>query len=138
MITDYKNIVLIIIPVLLGFHFFVRNCELKPHIASLIIFVLLTLPCLVILGTILYYHFSKVQPYNNKDDCMKYNYEQYGQGLCNVWNEDEKKCYKGLYDDKNNVCNSDMIKNIPSSVYVGSAIIILANIFIHKYSSNCY
>ena len=136
MITDYNNIIFIIIPVLLAFHFFVRSCELKPHIASLIIFVLLTLPCLLILGTILYYHIKKEQPYYNKDDCMKYNYKQYGQGLCNVWDDNDSKCYKGLYD--NNKCNTDLIKNIPMSVYIGCAIIIFGNIYIHKYSSKCY
>ena len=135
MITDYKNIIFIIIPILLAFHFFVRSCELKPHLASLVIFVLLTLPCLLILGTILYYHFTKSQPYDNKDDCMKYNYSK---GLCNVWDDEEKTCKKGLYDSTNNVCNTDVIKNIPISVYFGCAIIIFGNIYIHNYSSKCY
>lgn len=138
MITDYKNIIFIIIPVLLAFHLFVRSCELKPHIASLVIFVLLTLPCLLILGTILYYHFTNTQPYDNKDDCMKYNYKQYGQGLCNVWDDDEKICRKGLYDNTSNKCNIDLVKNIPISVYIGCAIIIFGNIYIHNYSSKCY
>lgn len=103
MITDYRNIFLIILPVLITMHLFVRNCELKPRVASLVIFVLLTLPCLLILGTILYYHSS----------------------VCNK-------------DENNKVCKYDFVKKIPTSIYVGCAIIIIGNIYIHNYSSKCY
>jgi hypothetical protein len=131
MLTDYKNLLIYFLPIFIGLYLLVIRFNLNPKIASLLIFILMTLPCIIILGTILYYHFSNIQPYDTKEDCKKYNYKQYGQGLCNVWDNDDNKCYKGLYDNEKNICNKDLIKNIPISIYIGCLFIIFANIFFH-------
>jgi hypothetical protein len=137
MLTDYKNI-FIFLPIFIAFYILVDNCRLNPKTVSLLIFVLLTLPVLIILGTIFYYHFKNKLSYDTKDECMKYNYNQYGQGLCNVWNEEDKKCYKGIYNNDTNKCEQNLLKNIPLSVYIGSVFIILANLFFHNMKSKCY
>lgn len=138
MLTDYKNIFIVFLPIFIAFYILISKCKLNPKTVSLMIFILFTLPVLLILSAILYYHFNKVTPYDTKDDCMKYNYKQYGQGLCNIWDDDDKKCYRGLYNDKTDKCDKDLLKSIPVSLYVGSAFIILANIFFHNMKSKCY
>jgi hypothetical protein len=115
----------------------VNKCRLHPKLASSILFILFTLPCIFILGTILYYRFTSNQPYDTKEDCMKYDPKIYGIGVCNVWDENEQKCYKGLYNDSKE-CDKNMIKNIPISVYIGSVLIILANISFYFMKSKCY
>lgn len=135
MLTDYKNIIFIILPIYIIFYMLVNRCNLHPRLASIMLFILFTLPCIIILGLIIYYHLYSEQPYDTEEDCLKYEYKN-KVGLCNEWDDEEKKCYKGLYID--NKCDKNMIKNIPLSVYIGSIFIILSNIYFHKMKSKCY
>ncbi len=72
-------------------HLFVRNCELKPRVASLVIFVLLTLPCLLILGTILYYHSSICNKDENNKVC-KYDFVMDSVRYDSVSNRNRRNC----------------------------------------------
>jgi len=138
MLTDYKNIFLVFLPIFVIFYVFVSYCKLNPKSVSLIIFILFTLPVLLILSAILYWHFNNVTKYNTKDSCMNNNYKKYGQIFCNIWDNEDKKCYIGSYDKKTDNCNKNVLKNIPISLYICSAFIILVNIYFHTMKSKCY
>lgn len=138
MLTDYKNIFIIFLPIFIAFYILVNNCRLNPKTVSLIVFILFTFPVLLILGAILYYHINNVSKYKTKESCMNNDYKKYGNLLCNTWDENENKCYIGSYDDKNNTCNRNILKNTPISLYIASAFIILVNIYFHNMKSKCY
>jgi len=138
MLTDYKNIFIVFLPIFIAFYILVNNCRLNPKTVSLLVFVLFTLPVLLILSAILYYHINNVNKYKTKESCLNNDYKNYGNLLCSVWDDTENKCYIGAYDDKNKTCDKNLLKNIPISLYIASAFIILANIYFHNMESKCY
>jgi hypothetical protein len=108
---------------------------LSTKLVSLMLFLLLTLPVLLLLITILYYSINNVvEDAKNKNECEKD--ADKAKILCNQWDIMENKCYKGLIDSSNS-CNRDILKNIPKDLYLVSAFIIFSNIFFAMIKINC-
>lgn len=134
MITDYRNIFKVFLPIYIVLFLLCWKCMLSTRLVSLLLFLLLTLPVLMLLAMILYYSVNNVIDVKNKEECdSDVNKVKL---LCNKWDIMENKCYKGLSDSSGN-CDTDIIKNIPKDLYVVSVFIIVANIFFATIKMNC-
>ncbi len=141
MLTDYSKLFTIYLPIYIVMYLLCKYCELSTKLVSLLIFFLLTLPVLIFFSTYIYYSIGNnrvLDKYNKKDDCEKANEKNFYS--CNVWDSNDNKCYKGMVTedkDKKIICDPELIKNVPSSVYVISLFIIFANLFFVFMKTDC-
>jgi len=135
MISDYRNILFIIIPIYIILYVLCSKCHLSTNFVSLMLFVLMTIPAIIILGVIVYYKFNNVVDKKKKDDCLNNNSDTL---FCNVWEEKENKCYRGIYNKDAGKCDRDLLKIVPYSVYLGIALIIAANVFFYNMKTKCF
>ena len=129
MIADYRNILFILIPMYIILYVLCSKYHLSTQFVSVMLFVLLTIPAVLILVVIVYYKFNNVVDKKTKDDCLKDNSDTL---FCNVWEDKDSKCYKGIYNNNKGKCDRDLLNTVPYSVYLGIALIIASNIFFHN------
>jgi hypothetical protein len=107
---------------------------LSSKLVSILLFLLITLPILILILAIIYFSINNVdESATNSRDCEKD--EKKYVFLCNKWEVMENKCHRGIYNDGK--CNKDIIDNIPKDFYYVSAFIILGNIFFSMLKINC-
>lgn len=129
MIADYRNILFILVPMYIILYVLCSKYHLSTRFVSVMLFVLLTMPAILILVVIVYYKFNNVVDKKTKDDCLKDSSDNI---FCNVWDDKDTKCYKGIYNNNLGKCDRDLLNTVPYSVYLGIALIIASNIFFYN------
>lgn len=129
MIADYRNILFILVPMYIILYILCSRYHLNTKFVSAMLFVLLTIPAILILVVIMYYKFNTAVDKKTKDDCLKDKSDTF---FCNVWEDKDSKCYKGIYNNDLGKCDRDLLNTIPYSIYLGIALIIAANILFHN------